>query len=133
MADTIEIFISCAEEDEESRKELENQLKSLKWKGLVTLWHARDVTPGTEIAPQIETHLNNARIILLLISPNFLASDYLYNSEMKRAMARHNAGKAFVIPVLLRPVHWEDPRDAQRAVNFKRSGSRRFFMACVLL
>src|SRR6266516_6379335 len=53
-------------------------------------------------------YLNTAQIILLLISPDFMDSDYCYNVEMKRAIERHEAEKAIVIPIILRPVFWED-------------------------
>ena len=52
-------------------------------------------------------HLNSAQIILLLISPDFMASDYCYGVEMKRAMERYERGEAQVIPVILRPVYWQ--------------------------
>ncbi len=46
-------------------------------------------------------------IILLLVSQDFLASDYCYEKEMKRALERHEAGEARVIPIILRPTHLE--------------------------
>ena len=62
---------------------------------------------GQEWEGQIDEHLNSARIILLLISSDFIASDYCYDIEMRRAMSRHEAGEACVIPIILRPVDWE--------------------------
>src|SRR5436305_2171034 len=56
---------------------------------------------------EIDTHLSTADIILLLISPDFMASEYCYSIEMKRAMERHEAKEACVIPVILRPVPWK--------------------------
>jgi hypothetical protein len=52
--------------------------------------------------------LNTAQIILLLISPSFMASDFCYNIEMKRALERHERGEAYVIPVILYPALWQD-------------------------
>ena len=62
---------------------------------------------GTDWKQSIDVHLMTAKIILLLISPDFLASDYCYGIEMQRALARHAAGDAYVIPVILRPVDWQ--------------------------
>ncbi len=53
-------------------------------------------------------HLNEAQIILLLVSPDFMASDYHYGTEVKRAMDRQRSGDARVIPIILRPVDWKD-------------------------
>ena len=55
---------------------------------------------------EITVHLNAAHIILLLISPDFAASDY-YINQMKPAIERHRAGEAFVVPIILRPVNWD--------------------------
>ncbi len=57
---------------------------------------------------EIQTHLNAAPIILLLISPDFISSDYCYSIEMKQAVKRHEAGGARVVPIILRPVEWKD-------------------------
>ena len=63
---------------------------------------------GEEWSDQIDSHLNTADIILLLVSADFIASDYCYENEMKRAMERHESGDAIVIPVILRPVDWSN-------------------------
>lgn len=55
---------------------------------------------------KVDEHLNTSQIILLLISPDFIASDYCYDKEMNRALERHEVGEARVIPVILRPVDW---------------------------
>jgi TIR domain len=59
-------------------------------------------------AEEIDQHLNTAQIILLLISPSLMASEYCYSKEIKRALERHNQGEAHVIPVIFRPVDWID-------------------------
>ncbi len=103
----IEIFFSYAHKDEKWRNELENQLSTLKRQGLIAGWHDRKISPGTDWANEIDTRLNAASIILLLVSPDFIASDYCYGIEMTRAMERHAAGEARVIPVILRPTDWK--------------------------
>ncbi len=107
METTIEIFVSYSHGDERLQNELMKHLSILKLQKRITSWHDRQIVPGDEWAQEINTHLNTANIILLLISPNFMASDYCYGIEVKRAMERHEAGEARVIPVLLRPVYWK--------------------------
>ena len=102
----IEIFCSSAHEDEMLLKRLETHLSLLKRQGLIVTWHHRQITAGTDWTQAMDTHLNSASVILLLISPDFLASDYCYGTEMMRALERHKAKEARVIPILLRPVDW---------------------------
>ena len=103
---TIEVFYSYASQDELLRDKLEKHLSILKRQGLISSWHNREIHPGREWAEEIDAHLNTAHIILLLISSDFLASDYCYDIEMKRALERHRAKEAHVIPIILRPVDW---------------------------
>jgi hypothetical protein len=101
------LFFSYSHKDEDLRDQLETQLASLQRQGLISSWHDRRITAGTEIDVVIDKHLDEADIILLLISPDFIASDYCYNREMDRALARHNTAEARVIPVILRPCLWQ--------------------------
>ena len=103
----LELFYSYAHTDERWRKRLEIHLSNLQRQGFIVAWHDRNISAGTTWASEIDAHLNTAQIILLLISPDFIASDYCYSIEMKRAMERHQAGEARVIPVILRPTDWE--------------------------
>jgi hypothetical protein len=103
----IEVFISYSHKDELYREKLGTHLSILKRQGFIKEWHDRCITAGQEWADQIDQHLNSAAVILLLVSADFLASDYCYNREMKRAIERHNAGAARVIPVILRRVDLE--------------------------
>ena len=104
----IEIFYSYAHEDEALRKELEKHLTSLQRQGIIAGWHDRLISAGTEWEHEIDSHLNTAGIILLLISSSFIASKYCYSIEMKRALERHEAREARVIPIILRPVYWKN-------------------------
>ena len=101
------IFFAYAREDEDLRDELQKHLSILERQGVITSWHDRKIGAGKEWKGEIDTHLNTARVILLLISPDFIASDYCWDVEVKRAMERHEAGEARVIPVILRPVDWK--------------------------
>ncbi len=102
----IEVFYSYAHEDEKLRNKLENHLSSLKREAVIIGWHDRKIGAGKEWENEIDTHLNTAHIILLLISENFLASDYCWDVEAKRAMERREAQEARVIPVILDSVDW---------------------------
>jgi len=102
----VEIFFSYSHKDEMLRDELAKHLSIMKRQGIIDAWHDRAITAGSEWEGEINTHLNSAQIILLLISADFLASDYCYDIELKRAMERHEAGEAQVIPIILKPVDW---------------------------
>ncbi|BAY25522.1 hypothetical protein NIES2100_53280 [Calothrix sp. NIES-2100] len=104
----IDVFISYSHKDDELREELVTQLANLRRQGKITAWHDRAIEAGEEWEAQIKQRLQSARIILLLISPPFMASDYCYDVEMQQAIARHNAGTARVIPIILRPCDWQD-------------------------
>jgi hypothetical protein len=102
------LFFSYSHRDEELRDELEKHLTILKRQGFIEPWHDRRIGGGQEFSREIDQHLETADVILLLVSSDFLASDYCYDVEMKRAMERHAAGEARVIPVILRPCDWHD-------------------------
>lgn len=102
----ISLFYSYSHNDEALRDELETHLSLLRRQGVIRNWHDREMTAGTEWEGQIDRNLDAADVILLLISADFLASDYCYDKEMKRALERHAAGTARVIPVILRPCDW---------------------------
>ncbi len=104
----IEVFISYSHKDEELREELDVHLSSLKRKGKIQAWHDRAIEAGAEWEAKILEKLETAQIILLLISPWFMASEYCYDEQMKRAMERHDSGNARVIPIILKPIDWQD-------------------------
>ena len=100
------LLFSYSHRDEEYRNELEIHLAMLKRTGVITTWHDRRITAGSELNNTISEALNNASVILLLVSPYFLDSDYCYDIEMKRAMEKHERGESIVIPVILHPCDW---------------------------
>ena len=104
----LSVFFSYSHKDEELRDELAIHLKMMERQGLIGSWHDRLISAGTEWANEIDDNLNIADVILLLISANFLASDYCYDIELQRAMERHEAGEARVIPIVLKPCDWGD-------------------------
>lgn len=106
MSDTIEVFISYSKQDKELRDGLLAHLHPLKREGIIT-WHDRQILPGTEWDEEIKARLNAADIILLLISADFLATDYCTQVEIPEALRRHEAGEATVMPVILRSCGWQ--------------------------
>jgi hypothetical protein len=102
------LFFSYCHADEPLRDQLEKHLAVLKNQGIIHAWHDRRIGAGQEIDHEIDRHIEADDVILLLVSSDFLASNYCYNIEMKRAIARHEAGEAIVIPVILRPCDWHE-------------------------
>lgn len=106
-AAAVDVFVSYSHADEELRSVLETHLAALRRQGSVRIWHDRKITAGTEWAGEIDRNLTSAQVVLLLVSPEFIASDYCWDKEMIRALERHRAGKARVVPIILRPCDWQ--------------------------
>ena len=102
----IRVFISYAHKDERFRLQLDPHLKLLQRTGQIATWHDRLIKPGAQWADAIDANLEQAKIILLLVSSDFIASDYCYEKEMKRALERHAAKEATVIPIIIRDCQW---------------------------
>ena len=118
----ISLFYSYAHKDEDLRLKLETHLAALRRGGLIAEWHDRKLEPGDAWKGEIDRHLTSADIVLLLVSADFIASDYCWGEEMTKALARHARGEARVIPVILRHCRWRStpladlqavPRDAK--------------------
>lgn len=101
------LFFSYSHIDEALRDQLDVQLTMLKREGLLETWHDRRIVAGSELDEAIRDELERADVILFLVSPDFLASDYCYLKEAGRALERHKQGAARVIPVILRPCEWQ--------------------------
>ncbi len=123
----ITLFFSYSHKDEELRNELDKHLSILKRQGIIKVWHDRCITGGSEFDNEISNHLKNSNVILLLVSSDFLASDYCYDKEMTFAMSMHESGKGIVLPVILRPCDWHNapfgkllatPKDGKPVVKF---------------
>ncbi|MGF6505875.1 TIR domain-containing protein [Paraburkholderia sp. 32] len=110
-------FISYSHVDEQYRAELEKHLSLLKRQGLVDVWSDHRIPPGGEIDSHISAELEAAELILLLVSSDFIASDYCYGTEMKRALERHREGSAKVVAIIVRPCDWKNsPLGALKAL-----------------
>lgn len=104
----INVFISYAHEDSHFKDELQNHLKILERKGVIDIWSDRSIQPGSYWSEEIEKHITEANIILLLISSDFLASEYCYEKELSIALNMHDNGKGIVIPIIVRSCLWEE-------------------------
>lgn len=104
MTAPLKLFFSYSHEDESFKNKLNKHLKMLQRLNVISAWQDRDISAGSEWEAEILGNLEQADIILLLVSDNFLASDYCWDKEMERALQRHEEGTARVIPIILKPV-----------------------------
>jgi tetratricopeptide (TPR) repeat protein len=123
-----QLFYSYSHKDEKLRAQLETHLSTLKRESRISAWHDRRITAGTEWKGEIDEHLKNSSVILLLVTANFLASDYCHDVELRYAMEQHEKGNARVVPVILRPCDWKTtifaklqalPTDGRPVVSWK--------------
>lgn len=103
---SLQLFFSYSHKDESLRDELAKHLTILERQGAIASWHDRKILPGEEWDYQINENLNSADIILLLVSSDFLFSNYCWDVELKKAIERHQARETCVIPIILRSVDW---------------------------
>ncbi|MDQ2903262.1 MAG: toll/interleukin-1 receptor domain-containing protein [Chloroflexota bacterium] len=104
----VRIFFSYSHEDEQLRNELEKHLRILQRQGKIISWSNRETGVGQDWAKEINSNIRIADIILLLISPGFMDSDYCYSIEMTQALERHKRSEAYIIPIILRAVDWKE-------------------------
>lgn len=108
LSNAVSLFYSYSHKDEGLRDQLETHLAALKRQGAIAQWHDRKIAGGNEWKGHIDQNLETANIILLLVSADFIASDYCYDVEMMRSLARQRAGQARVIPIILRACDWHE-------------------------
>lgn len=101
------VFISYSHRDEKALDRLHVHLAMLKREGLVETWYDRQLFAGQEIDHEISANLRDSEIFIALTSPDFLASNYCYEQEMKTALDRHEAGSLIVIPVIIEACDWK--------------------------
>src|SRR5215469_6227210 len=112
----IKLFYCYAREDQPLRDELDSHLEPLRRAHFITSWYDGELLPGTPWERAISEQLETADVILLLVSSAFFKSDYCWGIEMQRAIERHHAQQARVLPIIIRPVQWEDAPFAQLQV-----------------
>lgn len=103
----IKVFYSYSRQDKRLRDQLAKHLTLLKQQGFITDWNEQDIKPGQEWKKEINKNLQEADIILLLVSASFIESKYCDSPEVDVALQKHEAQEAWVIPILLRSVNWE--------------------------
>ncbi|MDC0740928.1 toll/interleukin-1 receptor domain-containing protein [Polyangium mundeleinium] len=124
----IDVFFSYSHRDEAMRDELAAHLSSLRRSGLIHEWHDRLIPAGESWKHAIDVHLEKAHLVLVLVSADFIASNYCYEIEMKRALERREAGQARVVPIIVRACDWHQtplgalqalPRDAKPVAEWQ--------------
>ncbi len=105
----VTVLLCYAQEDERMARQLRQHLSLLERNSYISILDYGNIDPGTERDKELKKHLDEAQIILLLISASFLSSDYCYETEMQHAIERHERQEARVIPVILRDCYWKTP------------------------
>lgn len=126
VSKSVNIFCSYSHEDRDLMEGLKKHLLLLERQGLIAVWNDREISPGVYWKDEINQQLDAAQIILLMVSPDFMNSKYCYGEELTRAMERHERGEVCIIPIILRPVRWQDapfskiqalPKDAKPVMS----------------
>jgi hypothetical protein len=107
---SVKIFCSYAHKDEPLREALDPHFALLRRQGVATFWSDKEIYAGDDWASQIDHNLRHAHIVLLLLSANFINSNYCFDVELRHAVERHHKREAVVIPVILQPCNWERVR-----------------------
>ncbi len=124
----IQVFLSYTSADESLKQQLATHLTTLEREGAIATWEENRISAGSDRLSTINRQLAEADIILLLISADYIASDYHYNGELQQAIQRHASGRVRVVPILLRPVDWQNtilgqlqslPRNAKPVTSWK--------------
>ncbi len=124
---SLDVFISYSHADEKLKDALLKHLKPLERMNLISGWHDRKLLAGDEWGEEINRNLEEADIVLLLVSIDFINSQYCYDIELDRALERHDAGSCHVVPVILRGCLWQHtpfsklqalPRDGKPATSW---------------
>ncbi|XXX74912.1 toll/interleukin-1 receptor domain-containing protein [Sorangium sp. So ce134] len=97
------VFLSCAREDEETRERLERHLAPLERDGKIRLFHEGRVAGGASVHSEVEENLRSARIVLFLVSADFLHAKCAEGAEVGLSLERQRRSEVKVIPVLVRP------------------------------
>ncbi len=100
----LKLFFCYARDDVALRDRLDAHFELLRREGLITTWHDRRISPGSEWSATIEENLRGSDVVVFLLSRSFFASEYIAEVEMRLAMELHEEGSARVVPVLAEPV-----------------------------
>lgn len=122
MNQPIEIFCCAAPTDQPLLEKLLLHLKLKQQQGIIMFWDRAHLAAGTDVDEEIRQHIDRARIFLLLISSDFLADNYCYEQVLRSALEKHIQGKALNIPVIVRPVSWQDVSVLNRIQVLPKNG-----------
>ena len=103
----LSLFICYARANERTVRQLIPGLKVLARRGYIVPWRDIDLIPGEDWDETIKQKLMDARIILFMVSREFLASDYITEHERPLAMSLMKQKKAVVVPILLSECLWQ--------------------------
>ncbi|MGE0666117.1 MAG: toll/interleukin-1 receptor domain-containing protein, partial [Sphingomonadales bacterium] len=98
--------ISYSHQDAAALERLHVHLANLQREGRIETWYDRDILGGDVVDDEIDRELEAADLVLLLVSPDFIASHYCVEREMRRALERHDAGETRVVPIIIEPCDW---------------------------
>lgn len=101
------LFFSYSHQDKGFLGSLESHLSLLRRQGILSTWSDQAIAAGADWEGEIDENLEAADIVLLLISSDFLGSDFCWSKELRTAMGRHESGLARVVPVIVRPCDWQ--------------------------
>ncbi len=104
----VKIFVIYAHEDKPVRDKLLRQLRPLADNGAISLWSDHEIKPGSVWDEEIRQRLAESEIILLLISDDFFASDYIRRVEFKTAINLQANGQTHILPIITRHCGWAD-------------------------
>ncbi len=107
MSSPTQIFIAYSRKDSELMEKLRIHLRPLERARMAKIWYDGIIEAGSDWEKEIKTHLHSANVILLLISADFIDSDYCYDEEMTDALKKHEQNESKVIPIILRPCAWK--------------------------
>jgi hypothetical protein len=103
----VKVFTSYARKDADIKEEFDVHMAMVKRDPIVDIWSDEDIEIGSEWDDSIKSKLLDADVILLLVSPRFLASRYIFDVEITEAMKKHENKEAFVVPIILKPCDWQ--------------------------
>ena len=100
------VFVSYSHSDERYKDELLTHLRLLERQGLVSIWHEGNIAAGSEWSGAIRDAISKADVALLLISPDYLASDFVMGQELPALLARARQRETVILPILIRNAPW---------------------------
>jgi replicative DNA helicase len=124
----VSVFFTYSHKDEEHKEALQAHLSGLQRSGKIKTWNDRKINPGDSWENEIDQNLNEAEIIIALISSDFINSNYCYGIELKRALEKNHDKSAILLPIFVRPCVWKDapfakiqglPKDANPVTSWR--------------